>query len=265
MNWSQSLKSCGVLARLAVRTELRQPYVLLGRTAFFGLLMLIFAKLWQTAFASGMRASANAAGMLWYLAATEWITLSTPAIHVQIEEDVRDGSYAYLLARPLPYISMRLAEAIGQLAMRGLVLATAGFGLTFLAAGQGPGGLRPLLVFFPIACAAALVMLLFHGAIGMSAMWLQEASPVFWVWQKLLFILGGLMVPLSIYPEWLRTGAIFLPFYALLYAPARLLLRYDARAAAEAAGLLMIWGVAALALVYWLARRAIRTVVIGGG
>jgi hypothetical protein len=33
-----------------------------------------------------------------------------------------------------------------------------------------------------------------------ASFWLQEVAPVYWVWQKLLFVLGGLMLPLQVYP-----------------------------------------------------------------
>jgi hypothetical protein len=39
-------------------------------------------------------------------------------------------------------------------------------------------------------------------AIGLLDVWGQYARPVYWIWQKSLFVLGGLMLPLSLYPSW---------------------------------------------------------------
>jgi ABC-type uncharacterized transport system permease subunit len=56
--------------------------------------------------------------------------------------------------------------------------------------------------------------------IGLLAFWLQDVSPVYWVWQKLMFVLGGLMLPLDLYPSVVQRAAEFTPFPVLLAGPA---------------------------------------------
>ena len=43
------------------------------------------------------------------------------------------------------------------------------------------------------------------------AFWLQDVAPVYWVWQKLMFVLGGLMLPLELYPAFIQRAAAFTP------------------------------------------------------
>lgn len=38
--------------------------------------------------------------------------------------------------------------------------------------------------------------------------------------QKMLFLFGGLLLPLEIYPDWMQTIAWATPFPAILYGPA---------------------------------------------
>ena len=68
---------------------------------------------------------------------------------------------------------------------------------------------------------AGVVSVFFHAAIGCAAFWLQDASPVYWIWQKFNFVLGGLILPLSLYPEWLQKVAYLSPFSALLNGTGR--------------------------------------------
>ena len=43
-----------------------------------------------------------------------------------------------------------------------------------------------------------------------------------WIYQKLAFIFGGMLIPLDFYPNWLQSLAKFLPFSSAIYGPARL-------------------------------------------
>lgn len=253
--------------KIAFRTELHYWPVLLTRLAFFAIIMVIFSRLWETAFESGLRASGTPSDMLWYLAATEWIILSIPGIHRKIEEDVRDGSIAYHLGRPVSYISMRIAEASGQLLVRLAGMGLGGFLIAFIAAGVGPNiDSAHFPIFLLLGLSAAFVGLLFETAIGLSALWLQEATPLYWIWQKLLFILGGLMLPITVYPVWMQEFSSMTPFYALLYAPGRLMLSpFEWSIALETAFLVSLWGVVAVMLLSWITRQAEKTLVIGGG
>ncbi len=66
------------------------------------------------------------------------IKMLTGILHPRIEDDVRDGNFAYFLSRPVSFISMRIAEAVGSL-LRLAVVGLAGFACTYLAAGNLPG------------------------------------------------------------------------------------------------------------------------------
>jgi len=88
---------------------------------------------------------------------------------------------------------------------------------------------------------------------------------VYLVWQKAMFVLGGLMVPLSLYPEWLQTLARYLPFASFLYAPGRLVL--DGRASFDWGLPLQLcgWLVLGALTVAGLERLGRRSIEIQGG
>jgi ABC-2 type transport system permease protein len=109
-------------------------------------------------------------------------------------------------------------------------------------------------------------MVVLHGLYvltGLTAFWLGDVTPLFWVWQKLLFILGGLMLPLAIYPEWLQRVAWLTPFPSLLAGPAEFMI--GAGDGWWLALRLSAWAFAIALLARVLFRRAVRTLQVNGG
>src|SRR5690606_30324810 len=98
------------------------------------------------------------------------------------------------------------------------------FVLAWTLAGALPGSGFPALAFVPLGLLAVALLVVVGTGVGLTAFWLQDASPVYWVWQKLLFTLGGLILPLALYPDWLAALARWTPFAAALNGPASLLL-----------------------------------------
>lgn len=257
------------IARAAFWHRLSERAALIGRIVFYCLILLVFSCVWRTIFtarsaAAAPEGSGEASSYVWYLVVTEWIMLSQPSLYLEIESDVRSGDVAYQLARPLSYVGAKLAEGVGDLLLRMIILAP--FGLVYgrLFSGQWVGA-GALALCALVGVVAALVLLVSYAGIGLCAFWLHDCTPVYLVWQKLLFVLGGLMVPLSIYPEWLRALALHLPFASILYGPGQLVLypspEHALRLALELAG----WAGAGLLIVLGLERAGRRVLELGGG
>jgi ABC-2 type transport system permease protein len=112
-----------------------------------------------------------------------------------------------------------------------------------------------------IACA---ILAELYVALGLVSFWLRDATPLYWVASKLLFILGGLMLPLELYPRCLQLVAACTPFPVLLAGPAGFLL-HPGEAAWSLALRLLFWGgflFGLVELVFW---RATRTLQLNGG
>jgi ABC-2 type transport system permease protein len=253
------------IARTALRQSLRSRAALIGRIAFYAVILLVFSRLWQVVARSGALAGTGSVELLWYLALTEWILLSVPALHLEIESDVRSGDIAYQLPRPVSYLAATLARSLGELAGRLVTLAAAGALLAWALSGALPADPRGVLWALPIGALAAVALLAFHAMIGLGAFWLQDCSPIYWLWQKLAFVLGGLLLPLDIYPGWLRAIAYASPFSALIYAPASLVLDFDAARTLRVAALAAFWTLVCLVLLGAVYRRALRALDVNGG
>jgi len=78
-------------------------------------------------------------------------------------------------------------------------------------------------------------------------------------------VLGGLMLPLELYPAFIQRAAAVTPFPSLLAAPASFMLETPLVSPEALAGALVVWSGATAFAVSWMFRRAASTVMINGG
>jgi ABC-2 type transport system permease protein len=236
---------------------------LYARMAFFAIILGVFSSLWRAVAEAGMPLAADPRTLVWYLAVTEWILLSAPQIHIEMQEAIRRGDVVYRLGLPVSYALAEFASGLGLLAARAPVLGVTAFVCAFVFTRWIPSGLALLLVV-PFGLIAAALITALYLAIGLLAFWLQDVSPIFWVWQKLLFVLGGLMLPLEIYPAFVRQAARFTPFPVVLAEPASFVLGSHVEPRVLLFQLVLWFGIIAI-LASWMFRRAASALSVNGG
>jgi len=250
--------------RVAAAQARRERGELYGRVAFFAVILGVFSSLWHAVAEAGMPIAADPKALVWYLAVTEWIVLSAPPIHIDIQEAIRRGDIVCQLGRPVSYVGAAFAEGLGQLLVRAPLLgATAGMCAFAFTGWTPPPGLVLYVVPFGLAAAALLTAL--YLWIGLLAFWLEDVAPVYWVWQKLLFVLGGLMMPIELYPDLIRRLAPFTPFPSILAGTASFVLHRSSAEAGVHARSLSIWACVTVVAVCWVFRRATSALTVNGG
>ena len=252
-------------ARAGMRQELATIPALLARASFLAAILFVFSRLWDRVLANATAIDLGSGELLWYLAVTEWIVLSFPYLHWEIETDLRSGELVARLPQPVSYAGARVAEGAGQAVVRMAVIGAVAAALASVFAGGLPAEPAGIAVAAPLGAIGIAFGLLCTASIGMGAVWLQDASPLFWIWQKLVFVLGGLMLPLAIYPDTFRAIAEWTPFGAMLNGPARQVFALDGADALLVAGQLVLWNALAALGVAWLWRRAQRALDAHGG
>ncbi len=251
-------------ARIAATQALRDRAELYGRLVFLVVILGVFSALWRAVREAGLPLGADPASLVWYLAATEWILLSPIAVHVDIEGDIRRGDVAYQLTRPFSYVASLAAQCAGALAVRAPAFAVVAFASAWAFTRTLPLPAHVALVV-PFALAAMAVIEGLYILTGLAAFWLGDVSPLFWVWQKLLFTLGGLMLPLALYPAWMQRVAGWTPFPSLLSGPAGFLLGAHPADAWLLAARIVGWGVVVAVAIEFVSRRALRALQLNGG
>ena len=207
-------------AHLGWRQAFSEKMTLAGRAVMHLVIVVIFWHIWQATPLMEMAAlDVDPVALTWYLAITEWVIFAAGMPFREVEYDLTTGMIELNRGRPEPYALIVLSTWLGAAALRlpllGLFMLIAIWGLTGQAPPFGPEAL-----FLPlIACAAVALYLLAQLQIGYAAVWMGSAAPVFWVFQKLVFVLGGLILPLSLYPTPLKEVAYASPFAAMLAGP----------------------------------------------
>jgi ABC-2 type transport system permease protein len=208
------------IAAVALKQRLQERAILLSRALFYVIILFVFSRIWA-------KLGKDAAGYVWYLAVTEWVLLSQPRVYAEIERDVRSGEIAYQLTRPTHYLGTKLAEAAGETLIALFVLGGVGFVTAALMTSGLPEHPEGLAFALLLGVLASAVLVLASALIGLCAFFLQDVSPLYWVWQKCMFVLGGLFVPLALYPAWLSVLALWLPFSAVVAGPGSMVLEAD--------------------------------------
>ena len=229
-------------ARLGWQRTATNPLGLLGSVLLYWLILAIFQGLWSATPLHELGTSElTQQRLLAYLAVTEWIAFAVGLPYREVEAEIQNGTIDMRLARPIPFGLATLAIWSGEVGCRFVVLAAAGLAALIYATGATALTLSAAVLLVFSVMLAALLVLLWHLQIGFAAAWLGASAPTFWVWQKCLFVLGGLIMPLTIYPESLGAIARASPFAAMLYAPGSLMLSEGTEHAVSAIALQLVW------------------------
>ena len=251
-------------ARIAAVQSASERGELYGRMVFVAVILGVFSALWRAVGESGMPVDVDAEALVWYLAATEWILLSPPMVHVAIEGEVRRGDITYQLQRPYSYLGAVAAQGLGAIAVRAPATGVAAFACAFAFTGHVPNA-QVFVYVVPLGLVAMALVYFLYVLTGLTAFWLGDVSPLFWVCQKLLFILGGLMMPLSIYPDWMQRVAHLTPFPSMLAGPAGFTLEDSSNGVGALVWRLGLWGLVIVLAAHVLFRRAVRSLHLNGG
>lgn len=237
----------------------------IGLSIFLMTCLLIFAHLWKIAAAKTGAIHLNPEQLLWYIAFNEWVLIAIPDVEAEMAEDLRSGKLAYLLPRPISYLGATFAEAMGTLTVNLLVLGIVAFVFSYIQVGILPFPAYGLLLTIVLGFMAGTLGVIFQMIIGLSAFWLKEVEPFYWIWEKLLFMFGGLILPLAVYPEWMQTFAKFTPFPAILGGRSALALDLTFERTLVIFVSLVLWILISFLILKFLYRRGMRILNIEGG
>ena len=257
------------LAVVAISASNRLAYTreALVRSAFYLMILFVLIQLWSAIFAQqgGTVAGFGPLQMVGYLVMTEALLLSWPPFEIEMSEEVVSGQVAYRLLRPVHFVGMWFGRYVGEFLVNftlNLSLGLLAFRLFFGSLGEGYA--HPLALLTVITLATSLHFLMVCS-IGLLSFWLEQVRPFRWIYDKVLFTLGGLLIPIDAFRGSFRDLLDFLPFARILYAPARLTVSWDAGFFRETLVFGGIWILLMLAVVTALYRRGVKNLHAQGG
>lgn len=214
----------GVTAGTAALRVVTERGGLAVSLVFYVLVVAVLAGLWRVAVTAngGSVAGYGLAAITWYIATTEATTIClNQRMIADIGRDIASGGIAIELLRPAPVLGVRVASELGRALPRLAACCAAGAVVAVMTAG-GPPRPATLALAVPSLVLAVACNIVAQHAFAAAAFWVRDAGAAWFLYQKLVFILGGMLIPLEALPGWLQAVAAVLPFRAMSYAPARL-------------------------------------------
>ena len=230
--------------------------------------IFIFVNMWKTIYSTNLAVEGfTLVIMIWYLVLTESMVMNMGGTELikELNQEVKSGDLSYTLNKPYNYILYHYAKSLCQWMI--------GFTTSILIAGLVAffliGKLKFSFIILPflilILLLAFTIDFLISSIIGIAAFWLEDTTSFRFVYEKLVFILGGMLIPLEVFPKWLSSISAKLPFSYIVYYPAKLFVMFN---------FTLFWNVLLIQIVYILVfglilaliyRLAIRKVNIHGG
>lgn len=191
---------------------------------FYAIVITVLGSLWRAAAEAGdgQVAGYTAAALTWYIMSSEAVTVAIPIRLIEeVGDDIASGAVAIELLRPAPVLAVRMAASLGNALPRLGFCLVIGTALSLVTVG-GP----PRLATLPLAVVSMVLAMACNlagqHAFAAAAFWIRDAKSTWFLYQKFVFIIGGMLLPLEVLPDWLYRTALVLPFMTMAYAPARL-------------------------------------------
>ena len=202
-------------------------------TGFIGyfILLFVFLNLWQYIYSdpNELINGYSMNQMIWYVVITEilWGSLAGRSLCNSISADVKGGNIAYNINKPYNYIGYSLAKHLGGATVRCIIYIILGISTGFLFLGSFPNlNLFSIFAVLLTGILATIISSLLIIFIGLFSFIIEDSSPFYWVYSKLILVLGTLF-PIEYFPSVIRPILMYSPIFVVSYGPAKLFVDFS--------------------------------------
>ncbi len=147
------------------------------------------------------------------------ISFDIRGLYKEISRDIRLGAIETKITKPYQYVLYHVTYNCGRGSASWLfVLLVTSVVLPLVA------GLPPIALTSQVIVAGSLLLLmgsviaiLLYSAIGLSAVWLNDSEPLYWIMDKAIMVLGGSYVPMALFAPSVRWFAEHSPWGATMF------------------------------------------------
>ena len=251
-----------------LQNQLAYIWDAVGRAFFIVIIMFIFVQLWSAVYESQGRAEIAGLSLtatIWYFLLAEMIELGKFRHDQTISDEVKDGTIAYAMIRPYNYLLYHFFNGLGDTLVKMVLIVLLGLPVVVWNVGWPAVDLRVVPLVALMVLLALVLDFIMASSIGLLAFLTEDTSSFRLIYQKLIFILGGLLIPLDFLPQWLARIARALPFAYTTYAPARLFVAFDGVLFVKLLAMQLLWIALLGAVVGIQYRWAVQRLSINGG
>ncbi|MEG0774773.1 ABC-2 family transporter protein [Clostridium sp.] len=264
----QLLRKYGEITKITMSNNLVYFWNFLSKNIFFIFIMFIYLMLWKAIYSEkgAIVGGLTINQMIWYLVVTELITLSRTDIHLQINEDVKSGNIAYLLNKPYNYVLYCFSYFLGEVGVKLLTNGIIGISIGLIYVGTLEGfNITHLPFIFLSLMVGCFINFFIYICLALTSFWVEENSAFFWIYSKLVFTLGGMLMPIEMFPKWLKDISQYLPFAYVTYVPAKLAVGFTFSDFFKGFGIQAIYLISFFILAMSLYRKGAKNLNVNGG
>ena len=191
-----------------------------------GLLLVIQVCLWNSIEVTGNQELANHIGndrIIAYVTLTQlaMFLISGNYTVTFLSERVRKGSILIDLLRPVQLMFITLSVELGRGAVRLLyfILPNLLFAILILKVDFSLATGTHFLYFLLSFALAYLLSFQLSYLVGICSLWIGNIWGVKAFYDALVVVLGGSVVPIILYPEWVKALTQYFPFQSIFYTP----------------------------------------------
>jgi ABC-2 type transport system permease protein len=131
------------------------------------------------------------------------------------------------LLRPMSYALSLLGKAMGERVVRFVLNVFSGSIVALILVGPlriSASGLAMFVLALPLAF---VIDFLGYLIVGLCAFWLESTIGLAIIYSRVTMLLGGMLMPLEIFPKGWQPILAWLPFASVVYGPARIFVAAD--------------------------------------
>jgi ABC-2 type transport system permease protein len=243
MHLAMKFAKYAAIGKVTIRNHLAYVADFLVRTLFLLLILYIFMQLWSATYqgeGSELISGYSFKQIIWYLIFAESLVMAFPSLTAKIELEVNNGDIGYQLTRPVSYLLFHYMSYLGEVGVRLPINLIVGGSLGLVLLGWPHLGLG-WIGFVTLSVGAITINFMMNMLLALCAFWMEETRGLEFVYHKLLFTIGGMMLPLEVFPALLQKVCAWLPFQTIIYFPAKTAVRFNAEALLTMLGIQGIW------------------------
>lgn len=217
-------RAAAVTLSVATRKGMAERGGLIFAAGFYMIVTWALGSVWKMAAIAndGEVAGYTTVALIWYIATTEAATISlNPRLIEDIGYAIGDGTIGIEMLRPASLLGIRVLTELGRSLPRLVACCVAGV-FVALVTGGAPESLAALALVPPALLLAIACNLVAMHAFAGWGFWLRDTRSAWFLYQKFVFLLGGMLLPLQVLPDALERVAFALPFMTMAYVPGRL-------------------------------------------
>jgi ABC-2 type transport system permease protein len=258
------------VAAAAMKQELAYRFEFF--TAIVGalLMMALLYYLWTAIYRSATSIGMSYQALITYVCLGQAFSFARPGqrrVMMRIGDGIRRGDILMDLIRPTDYQLLTFSDTIGAYLMEAFLVSLPSYLLAFLFFGINPPASPEAAIGFIVSLFGAFFLVFsVDFLIGLLAFWTFSIWGLGYAKIAVLNILAGTVIPLSLFPDWLRSIALALPFQGMAYTPLAIYIGAIQGSAIWTSILNQFaWGVALVLLTRLIWLKAKRRIEIQGG